>query len=78
MFIKKKSKNRQVFSAAVTHFIEGLSLEAYIKSEVPNLLTRYMEANRIHNRTKIDFEECRLLGCSYLLTLVLRSRIFLP
>jgi hypothetical protein len=38
MFIKK-SKNRQVLFAAVTYFVEGLSLEANVKSGVPNLLS---------------------------------------
>jgi hypothetical protein len=54
----KTSRDLQMFFAALTELVEGLSIETLptLKAEkVSNLLSGYTETSNIHNRITFDF-----------------------
>jgi hypothetical protein len=52
------SRDQQMLFAAITHLVEGLSLDTFLtlkSGKVPDLLCGYMQVDSVHNRTTVNF-----------------------
>jgi hypothetical protein len=58
LFLLKMSRDLQMLFAAITHLVEGLSLDTFFypkSGKVPDLLCGYMQVNSVHNGTTVNF-----------------------